>query len=703
MKTIPHFVYGTQYYRAPSPVPANWEEDFRKLKGAGLNAIQLRVQWRWNEPAENQYRFDDLDRLFDLAEEHGHPVIVKFMMECAPDYIFHKYGGTRRDMHGQPLAPGAHGAFYIGGWIPCFDHPGVVKRAEAFVAKVVRRYRARKNLLLWNVWNEPRSRPIAECGCGHSIAAYRVWLREQYGNVAVLNETFGKAWESLETVMPPGMPYDYVELFLWRRWAFDAVTQRLQFMYRAVKKLDAKRPVISHVGGCSVVQDAAGDCSDDVANAAVMDFYGTSYPVANHFTSPADDAFPFLISDWMRSVSPYFWVYELYPDWGNWLRPVSLEDFRLKVWSAVAGGAKGLVFWQYRAERLGNEDNLSGLVEMSGDFKPVTHESARIAPILAQHSDFLMRAQPVEDAVAIVYDRDSDLISRIENTGGPSHYYFWNFDLRSADGLYPYKRAIQGAYALFREAGFVPRFIDSRQLADRLEGIKLLYLPEWFMVTAAQAKVLEAFVKNGGRIIAEEGTGLRQANTWLHERLPGAAVSRLFGVRTVSRVYPSEVAETLSYAGHAVLPGEYVNYLEPVGSGTVLAPWADGRAGIVATDRTVFLGTSLGAAFFAATRSTESSMAVATLVGVLRDLCRRWKITPRHPPPLLDVHLRELSDGRSSLHFIFNRSSRTVRLPLPAGAVVLTPATRVSGKGKLARLEIAPFDTAVYGVRLDYS
>ena len=570
------------------------------------------------------------------------------------------------------------------------------------MAKVVRRYRMRKSLLLWNVWNEPRSRPIAECGCGHSIAAYRAWLREQYGSVAALNETFGKAWESLETVMPPGMPYDYVDLFLWRRWAFDAVTQRLQFMYRAVKKLDVQRPVISHVGCCSVVQDAAGDSSDDAANAAVMDFYGTSYPVANHFTSPADDAFPFLISDWMRGVSPYFWVYELYPDWGNWLKPVSLEDFRLKVWSAVAGGAKGLVFWQYRAERLGNEDNLSGLVEMSGDFKPVTHESARIAPILAQYSDFLMRAQPVEDAVAIVYDRDSDLISRIENTGGPSQYYFWNFDLRSADGLYPYKRAIQGAYALFREAGFVPRFIDSRQLADRLEGIKLLYLPEWFMVTDAQAGVLDTFVKGGGRIIAEEGTGLRQANTWLHERLPGDAVARLFGVRTVSRIQAGEAAESLSYAGHAVLPGEYVSYLEPVGGGAALASWRDGRAGIVATGQTVFLGTSLGAAFFAATRPPGQPAAVATTVALLRDLCGHWNVIPRAPPPLPDVHCRELSDGRSSLHFVFNRSPRTIRLPLPARAVtMLTPATRVGGKGKGARLEIAPFDTAVYGVSLD--
>ena len=60
-------VYGTQYYRAPTPLPADWPADLAQAADMNLQAIQLRVQWRWHERREGQYKFDDLDRLFELA------------------------------------------------------------------------------------------------------------------------------------------------------------------------------------------------------------------------------------------------------------------------------------------------------------------------------------------------------------------------------------------------------------------------------------------------------------------------------------------------------------------------------------------------------------------------------------------------------------------------------------------------------------
>ena len=198
---IDHIGYGTQYYRAPTPLPEEWDHDLGAMgRVAGINLVQIRVQWRWNEPVEGRYRFDDVDSLFDLAEKHGRRVVFKFMMETAPDYIYARYGGMRRDMHGAPIPPGAHGAYYVGGWWPCFDNPAVVRKAEDFVRVFVRRYRTRKPLVFWNVWNEPRSRPIGECGCGHSIRRYREWLRREFGTVDALNAKFGKRWASFDTV-----------------------------------------------------------------------------------------------------------------------------------------------------------------------------------------------------------------------------------------------------------------------------------------------------------------------------------------------------------------------------------------------------------------------------------------------------------------------------------------------------------------------
>jgi len=389
-KIIKNFVYGSQYYRAPTPLQEEWEYDLKNMEKAGLDTIQLRVQWRWNEPKEGKYMFDDIDRLFDLSKKYKKRVIFKFLMECAPDYIFYKYKGHRKDMNGLPMNPGALGAYYVGGWLPCFDNPYVVKKAKDFVKIFVERYKDRENLILWNIWNEPRSRPIGECGCEYSINAYRQWLKDKYKTIEKLNEKFGKKWESFDTIMPPSMPRDYAELFLWRKWSLFAVKKRLEFMYKTVREWDNTRPIITHVGGCSIVQDVAGDGSDDLQNSNEVDFYGTSLPISAHFSNIIEESQPFIICDWLRSVSEYYWVYELYPDWGDWNRTTPVEEFRFKVWATVACGAKGLLYWQYRAERLGDENNLSGLVNIDGSFKNITYEAKKIGESIKKYDDLLM-------------------------------------------------------------------------------------------------------------------------------------------------------------------------------------------------------------------------------------------------------------------------------------------------------------------------
>ena len=72
-------IYGTQYYRAPTPLPEEWETDINKMVDLNIDPLQIRVQWRQNERNENEYFFDDIDKLFGLAEKYNRWVIIKFM------------------------------------------------------------------------------------------------------------------------------------------------------------------------------------------------------------------------------------------------------------------------------------------------------------------------------------------------------------------------------------------------------------------------------------------------------------------------------------------------------------------------------------------------------------------------------------------------------------------------------------------------
>ena len=66
MKYFDDIVYGTQYYRAPTPLQSEWEQDILKMDEFGIDTFQIRVQWRQNERGEDNYYFDDVDKLFNL-------------------------------------------------------------------------------------------------------------------------------------------------------------------------------------------------------------------------------------------------------------------------------------------------------------------------------------------------------------------------------------------------------------------------------------------------------------------------------------------------------------------------------------------------------------------------------------------------------------------------------------------------------------
>ncbi|MBE6682505.1 MAG: hypothetical protein E7600_09530, partial [Ruminococcaceae bacterium] len=119
-------IHGTQYYRTPTPTPSEWEGDIERMEEFNIDAFQIRMNWRWNERKEDEYDFSDVDKLLELAEKNGRKVMMKFLLECAPQYIYEKYDGTRIGPKGEKLRPGAHGAFY-GGWLPCFTNPKVLE------------------------------------------------------------------------------------------------------------------------------------------------------------------------------------------------------------------------------------------------------------------------------------------------------------------------------------------------------------------------------------------------------------------------------------------------------------------------------------------------------------------------------------------------------------------------------------------------
>ncbi len=533
------YIFGIQYYRAPTPLPEEWEVDLENIKKMGFNTIQLRPQWRWHERLHGQFYWDDLDRLFDLSEKNGLNVVFKFFLESAPAWLYREHNCERIDLNGNKILPGAIGAMYVGGWLPCFDHAMVRREANRFINEAVNRYKEKKSLIAWNVWNEPRSRPGGECCCEESKKSYRTWLKGKFLTIQALNNYLGKAWGEWEDIVPPPKFEDFSETYIWRQWAMWSVQDRLKWVYDHIKEIDKIHPVITHVGMCSPYQDILNDTSNDWMNAKVVDFYGSSLPYWTgefHTMWDIEGKASFkekdwqenfyivsLIPDWIRSISNYFWINEVYSNnWYYFVKDLSPSDHNFWIWNLIACGAKGILFWQYKPERLGDESLCSGLVNLDGSETERSKEVEKIANLVNKYKGIFTEYTPDKADIAIVYDCKSDLISRIEDTTSD------NRDRIIAG--YRYKDAIKGIYAILWEMDTPVDFIPMEEL-EKIRAYPYVYLPCPIIMSQEKAEVLREYVKEGGTLISEMQLGFRDENSWVSKVRPNCGLDMIFGCR----------------------------------------------------------------------------------------------------------------------------------------------------------------------------
>src|SRR5690606_936695 len=337
-----------------------WAEDVRLMKEAGVNLVTVGVfSWARIEPEPGVRDFGWLDRVLDLLAGAGVAVDLATPTASPPPWLGHRWPETLPvDESGHRLWCGSRNQF-------CPSSPVDRERARALVTDLAARYAGHPALALWHVGNEYGQ----VCHCDTTAEAFRAWLRGRHGGLDGLNEAWGTAfwsqrYSAWEEVLPPRRaPYliNPAQRLDFRRFCSDALLAHFKAERDVLRAHTPDIPVTTNFMGFFPHADywSWAPEEDVVSN----DWYTDPADPLTHVRAA-------LTHDLMRSLvgGPWMLMGQSVPavNWRTHDRPNPRGRHRLASLQAVARGADGLCYFQWRASRSGAERFHSAILPHAG-------------------------------------------------------------------------------------------------------------------------------------------------------------------------------------------------------------------------------------------------------------------------------------------------------------------------------------------------
>lgn len=383
------FPVGVEYFRGPSPPKEFWDEDFARIRAAGMRIVRTFTPWNWIETAPGVFQFDDFDLMFELAAKHDLKVWldtpVGTHMAC-PEWITRKHPDMRavwRD--GSVQQPTAGDFAPHGVMIHNFDHPMWRIYVEQYITALVNRYKDHPAMHIWGTWDginlaaawarELTQAPGIYAGGrpydgyppynDYTIEKYIHWLKERF-TLDKLNEHLMRRYLSWDDVDAPRSNDAIADMLLYRRFHYENMANQLGWLADLIDRLDGKHEQRSHGGSFP-------RCWDEIA-AERIDGWGMSH----HTSERLDCDDPYKIANecishkWSRSIgrNGRWWQEEIYSSFvgglSNGEKMALPQELTMFMWLTLIEGAAGAMFWQYRPEYMTFEGPGLNLVSLDG-------------------------------------------------------------------------------------------------------------------------------------------------------------------------------------------------------------------------------------------------------------------------------------------------------------------------------------------------
>ncbi len=558
---MPRPLLGSELFINRGDTPEQARRWVRIMAEARLRLIRLFALWDLIQPEPERWDFACFDAVFDEAQRLGLGVVPTAFGACPP-------GWMRLTIASQEVAD--------------LDDPRVRAGGEAYLRKLVTRYREHPALHSWIVWNEASMivRPTDA-----ATDRYRQFLARQYGSVAGLNDRYYAQHEAFEQVQAPAMERDdhvpipaHLPRIDWWRFCVEEVTAAVSRFAGIIRALDPAHPVHLNPHRLGQCMFHEGQSVWQIAKA--VDFVGCSaHPVwhSTRFgpqrTLASIGLFCAMCRGASRAADRRFWVSELQggPAAFSGFEPgcPSPQQLRYWVWEGVSRGAEAVVFWTLNGRREGGEVGEWMLLDQRGRPSARLDAVTQTARELEAHAELLAQTTPPEARTAVLCSESSWM-----------HGYAFGHGQDPADPRNRHRNADAacGAFFLLDDLHIEADFIDEDRLSDRaaLSRYRVLVLPDCWSLSDQTIDRLLRFVGRGGTVIADGLVGY--LDPWT--RLPEArreALELLFG---------SALVDYLPTSGEVELPTDpplpgLLNRIELAPAGARgEAVWPSGHAAV---------------------------------------------------------------------------------------------------------------------------
>jgi beta-galactosidase len=499
-----------------------WEEDVQLMQAAGVDLVTVGVfSWALLEPREGSFSFDWLRDGLDLLSRAGVGVDLATPTAAPPAWLSARYPDVLpADRTGARYSYGSRQAI-------CVCSPTYRAKAGAIVARLAAEVGSHPAVEMWHVHNEYACH-VPYCYCDNHAKAFRQWLVRRYGSLDTLNEAWGttfwsQTYTDLDDVLPPRMTAAFVNPSLdldYNRFCSDAFLGEFLDERTILKAARPDVPVTTNFMGFYKPLDY-------FQWAAQVDVVST-----DNYADPADPDWPmhsamhYDLSRGLNKDVPWM-VMEQTTSRVNWRShnlPKQPGHMRAMSYQAVARGATGVLFFQWRASQAGAEKFHSAMVSHAGTVSPVWAEVTELGRELGSLEE--LENASVEAKVAIVISWPNWWA--LEAPGQPAR------DLLHADQLL-------WVYRPLYERGVT---VDFCSLDERLDRYDAVIVPSLYLLSAEQAANLVSYVQAGGTVVVSFWSGIVDECDSVYLGPYGGPLRPLMGCDVVD-VAPLRSGETL--------------------------------------------------------------------------------------------------------------------------------------------------------------